>query len=227
MSKPLQTDKPLDVNLKPVKDSDGTMSALEMSTDDIRVKGNVEAVGNVVGDTIFSKNEIYLGGSEGDAREHKIGTSTDNSSLAFYVLGELLVTLKNSLTERRFNFRDACATFTQDEMTFDATSTNCNFKYSNKLYLRLTGNITNLILNFPAGSGNFQIVLKQDGTGSRTITNYKAYDSGGAAASGSASVKWAGGSNPTLTTTADKVDIASFYWDATNEIAYGTISQNF
>ena len=38
MSKALQIDKAVDGNLKPVKDSDGTLTALEISTDDVRVK---------------------------------------------------------------------------------------------------------------------------------------------------------------------------------------------
>jgi hypothetical protein len=43
--KPLHLDKPLDSNLRPVKDSDGTMSALELSTDKMRVK-NLEVLGD-------------------------------------------------------------------------------------------------------------------------------------------------------------------------------------
>ena len=38
MSKPLSIDKAVDKHLKPVKDSDGTMTALEVSTDTVRVK---------------------------------------------------------------------------------------------------------------------------------------------------------------------------------------------
>jgi len=50
MSKPLSIDKPLDGNLKPVKDSDGTMSALELSGDKVRVKG-LEVLGEAKGQT--------------------------------------------------------------------------------------------------------------------------------------------------------------------------------
>ena len=53
------------------------------------------------------------------------------------------------------------------------------------------------------------------------ITNYNVYDAAGNAAGGSSTVKFAGGSNPTLTTDANHVDIISFYWDNDNEIAYG------
>ena len=49
----------------------------------------------------------------------------------------------------------------------------------------------------------------------------------GNAASGSATIKFAGGSNPTLTTDANHVDILSFYWDADNEICYGVETLDF
>ena len=47
------------------------------------------------------------------------------------------------------------------------------------------------------------------------------------AASGSATVKFAGGSNPTLTTDANHVDILSFFWDADNAICYGVATLDF
>ena len=71
------------------------------------------------------------------------------------------------------------------------------------------------------------MLVKQDGTGSRTITNYKVYESDESTADGSAAAKFAGGSNPTLTTAANHVDILSFYWDADNEIAYGVATLDF
>jgi len=46
-------------------------------------------------------------------------------------------------------------------------------------------------------------------------------------ADGSSTIKFAGGSNPTLTTDANHVDIISFYWDATHEIAYGVATLDF
>ena len=76
-------------------------------------------------------------------------------------------------------------------------------------------------------SGNFVVLLKQDGTGSRTITNYKVFEFDETLADGSSSPKFAGGSNPTLTTDANHVDILSFYWDADNEIAYGVATLDF
>ena len=109
-----------------------------------------------------------------------------------------------------------------------ASDTVVDFKKGNKQFVTFgSGSITNLQCHFPATSGNFVVLIKQDGTGSRTITNYKAYDSAGNAANGSAAVKFPGGTNPTLTTAANHVDIVSFFWDADNEIAYGVATLDF
>jgi len=108
--------------------------------------------------------------------------------------------------------------------TYDATDTNVDFRTGNKQFVTFgSGNITDLNLILPATSGNFVVLLKQDGTGSRTITNYKA----GLAGATAATVKFAGGSNPTLTTDANHVDILSFFWDADNEICYGVATLDF
>lgn len=110
--------------------------------------------------------------------------------------------------------------------TYDATDTDVDFKTGNKQMVTLTGNITDLNLYFPSTSGNFTLLVKQDGSGSRAITNYKAFHITGTAA-GSSTVLFPGGANPTLTTTASKVDIISFFWDTDNEIAYGVATVNF
>ena len=119
--------------------------------------------------------------------------------------------------------------FTQFEPTYNSADTDVEFDTNgNKGFLTFgSGSITDLNLNFPAVSGNFTLLIKQDGSGNRTIDNYKAFDQSGSAASGSSTVKFAGGSNPTLTTDANHVDIISFYWDADNEIAYGVASLDF
>jgi hypothetical protein len=119
--------------------------------------------------------------------------------------------------------------FTQDEPTFNATDTIVLFSTKgNKAKVTLTNNCTDIHFKFPAVSGNFICVLLQDGSGGRTITNWKTQDSAGNAGAGNSGlVLWAGGGRPSNTETADKADIASFYWDADNEIAYGTYTYNF
>ena len=147
--------------------------------------------------------------------------------LAIHVGGDDLVRLKENGAEgNTANFRDTGVGFIQNEPTYNASDTEVNFHTTgNKQFLTFgSGNITDLNLNFPNVSCNCVLLVKQDGTGSRTITNYKTFDQAGGNES---TVKFAGGSNPTLTTTANKLDIFSFYWDNDNHTAYGVVSQNF
>ena len=126
-------------------------------------------------------------------------------------------------------FYDCAVGFDLEFPTYDASDTDVSFVTGNKQFVTFDGgNITDLNLIFPDISGNFVLLVKQDGTGSRTITNYKAWDLVNSdAADGSATVKFAGGSNPDLTDDANHVDIISFFWDADNEIAYGVASLDF
>jgi hypothetical protein len=79
------------------------------------------------------------------------------------------------------------------------TSLSFSLENGNVFQVLMTGNCTFTFNNPPADgkAGSFTVLLKQDGTGSRTAT-------------WPAAVKWAGGSAPTLTTTANKVDILTF-----------------
>ena len=121
-------------------------------------------------------------------------------------------------------------------------STDIDFRLGNKYILELTGNITSgsseyLSFIFPAVSGNFLLVIGQDGTGSRAIGSsaaWRAYASDGSAADNTlfadgtdGAVRWKGGSAPTLTTTADKADIISIYWDADSQTALCDGGVNF
>tara|TARA_Y100000004_G_scaffold112757_1_gene126602 strand:+ start:3000 stop:3947 length:948 start_codon:yes stop_codon:yes gene_type:complete len=115
--------------------------------------------------------------------------------------------------------------FTQGSAS-SASDVAVDFRDTQKYLLTMSGNVTNLNMQFPSVSGNFTLLVKQDGS-TRTITNYNVLDSGGSAASGSGTVKFSGGSNPDLTDGGNKVDIISMYWDATNEICYGVASLNF
>lgn len=67
--------------------------------------------------------------------------------------------------------------------------------------ITLTGNATITMPTATAGK-SFLILLKQDATGSRTVTW--------------STVKWPGGTAPTITSTASRMDIYSFVADGTN-----------
>lgn len=75
----------------------------------------------------------------------------------------------------------------------------------------MTDNCT-YTLTAPTKIGNFQLKLVQDATGSRLAT-------------WPASVKWAGGTAPTLSTDPNSIDIISFYYDGTNY--FGVASLGF
>tara|TARA_R110000824_G_scaffold2197_5_gene10292 strand:- start:3898 stop:4965 length:1068 start_codon:yes stop_codon:yes gene_type:complete len=173
---------------------------------------------------INATDGLFLDGG-GDTQIYE--SSADN--VRFVVGGDTLLELTELGADgNQISFGSSCAGFVQQTATYNASTTIVDFRQSNKWRMAFgAGNITNLTLTFPQVSGNFQLLLKQDGTGSRTITNYKAIEFDESAADGEAAVKFAGGSNPTLTTDANHVDILSFYWDADNEIAYGVATLDF
>ena len=124
------------------------------------------------------------------------------------------------------NMADNAIGFTQFAPTYNSSDTEVHFDdYGNKAFATFgTGNITDLNLYFPNFSCNCVLLLKQDAAGSRTVTNWKTFDQ---ADTNESTVQFAGGSSPTLTTAANKIDILSFYWDNDNHKAYGTITKNF
>ena len=82
------------------------------------------------------------------------------------------------------------------------TSYSVDFTNGSLLVLTLTGNAT-IYPPSPSLGKSFTLLLKQDGTGSRTVTW------GG-------TIKWPGGTAPTITSTASKLDKYIFTSDGTN-----------
>ena len=133
------------------------------------------------------------------------------------------------------------ATFSTSGVIGDGNdSTDVDFRFSNKFLLRLTDNISGssefINMIFPAVSGNFLLTVLQDGTGSRTVASagWVAYasdetlcDNSFGADGTDGAVRWVGGSAPTLTTTANKTDIISIYWDADDQTAFCVATLNF
>ena len=92
MSKALSVDRAVDGNLKPVKDSDGTVTALEVSTDNVRVK-NLEVLGSItnnyqkyaINDHHFfdaeTSSRTYFKDVDSSAYPHKwVGYDTEDST---------------------------------------------------------------------------------------------------------------------------------------------------
>jgi len=186
--------------------------------------------------TIDATHKLFF---DGTAAGHTYITQSSDDVLDIYVGGDTIMQLSEKGHDgNEISFGSSCVGFTQLEPTYDATDTLVDFRHSNKQFVTfIGGSITNLKLTFPLVSGNFVLLVKQDGTGSRTITNYKAMEFDESSADGSAGVVWAGGlaeggpsgssSGPNLTDDANHVDILSFYWDADNEIAYGVATLDF
>jgi len=81
----------------------------------------------------------------------------------------------------------------------------------------------NSSLVFPTSAkagATYILVVKQDGTGSRTLS-YTAQNS----SLGTGTWKWPAGTTPTLTTTAGKTDVLTFIFDGTHML--GVSSLNF
>ena len=106
----------------------------------------------------------------------------------------------------------------------DSSNVTIDFRETNKFRLDMAGGSISgtLTLKFPNVSGNFVLLVAQDGS-TRTINAYAITNSNGTAGT----LKWAGGSAPDLTDGNSKTDILSFYYDDTNNVAYGVASLDF
>ncbi len=94
----------------------------------------------------------------------------------------------------------------------DAPTITVDWSKSNTQAVTLHGNRTLIFSNGEKG-GKYLLVLKQDAHGSRTVT-------------WPASLRWPGVHPPTLTTTANKKDFLSIFYDGVNYYGLG-LSQNY
>lgn len=90
----------------------------------------------------------------------------------------------------------------QQTATGDGTTT-IDWGLGNKFYFTFGAQNDTFTFTAPGGPCDLILVLKQDGTGSRTVTWPN-------------TVMWPGGTAPTLSTGVAAVDLISFYWDGTN-----------
>ena len=82
MPKPLSIDRAVHGNLKPVKDSDGTLTALEVSTDTVRIK-NLEVLGDIaiLGDSVITGDTNIAGEILGYTRIQNQSTVTGQAHI--------------------------------------------------------------------------------------------------------------------------------------------------
>lgn len=96
-------------------------------------------------------------------------------------------------------------------VTASGAATTIDFASGDIVTLTLNASTT-LTLSNPITGLFYFIKAVQDATGSRIIT-------------WPATLKWSGGTAPTLTTTASKTDIITLWWDGTNY--FGTSTLNY
>ena len=97
----------------------------------------------------------------------------------------------NDLEVQKPELRDVA--WTHQAVTISSGAVTFDCEVANSFSVSLTENITSITISNPPASGNkgiIEIEFTQDGTGSRTVSGWPA------------SVLWAGGSAPTITTTA-------------------------
>jgi len=130
-----------------------------------------------------------------------------NTSTAYRIGGTTVFTVNKDLTNVR------TANFTIEYVNGSQAGPNYTVNWNNgqKQRITLTGNVT-LTFTAPAGVGNFLLRVIQGPVGNRLVT-------------WPASVRWPGGTAPTLSTAANAVDIVTFYYNGTNY--YGVASLNF
>ena len=100
--------------------------------------------------------------------------------------------------------------FTQQTATGDGATT-IDWKLGNKFYFTFGAFNETFTFTSPTNPCNILLVLKQDATGSRTVT-------------WPASVKWSGGTAPTLSTAPSSIDIVTFYYDGTNYFGQSSLA---
>lgn len=200
----------------------------------LKVKAAAAASGLALSVTSSGTNENLTIDAKGSGTVSIAGTSTGNVSLGNHVTvegvtstgatgtGKFVFDGSPTITTPTINQINASSSTaikfnagTYQALTSDTDGTTVTFDLSasNLHTVTLGGNRTLALSNANAGQV-FTIVLVQDGTGSRTVTWFT-------------TIKWAGGSAPTLTTTASKADAFTFIaTDSTH--FYGTVAgQNF
>lgn len=94
----------------------------------------------------------------------------------------------------------------------DGATIAIDWNNGNTQYVTLAGTGRTVTFANPVSGQVYRIVITQDGTGSRTITTWP-------------TIKWAGGSAPTLTTTAGQADIVTILYLGTTY--YADCNKNF
>ncbi len=166
-----------------------------------------------------SNNEVVkVTGRTGDnfsceATENGWSNGTDVVlTMSAEVLNDLAQTDGGGQVLSDHELKDYCETRTAPESSIGTLT--LDLENGNVFEIELDENVSTLTISNPPASGkagSFTLILKQDATGGRTVT-------------WPASVKWAGGTAPTLSTDANAVDILTFITTDAGTTWYGMLA---
>lgn len=175
--------------------------------------GNVNALGTI-SSGVWNGTEITVPyGGTGVATLTGIVKGNGQSAFSAAVAGTDYVTPSGSETLTNKTLTNPTVTnYVETPFTANSsTAITLDLANGTVQIITLTGNATITMPTATSGK-SFLLMLKQDGTGSRTVTW--------------STVKWPAGTAPTITSTASRQDMFSFFADGTNW--YGvTVAQNY
>jgi len=163
------------------------------------------------GQTTYTNGQLLIGNTTGNTLSKATltqgtGITITNGTGTITIATTALLNVVEDTTPELGGELDAGAHtigFTAQTATGDGATT-IDWKLGNKFNFQFGAFNETFTFTVPTNPGNFVLKLVQDSVGSRTAT-------------WPATVKWSGGTAPTLTTTATTgTDIISFYFDGTN-----------
>lgn len=148
-----------------------------------------------------------------DGTSGQVLSTNGSGVLSFGNSGDVTLTGTQTLTNKTVEAGTFTNGYTEEVATANtSTAYTIDLANGSVQILTLTGNCTFTFPTATAGKG-FTLLLKQDGTGSRTVT-------------WPASVKWPASTAPTITATASKMDKYVFVADGTNWVG-SNAGQNY
>ena len=166
--------------------------AMTSGSRNIVIGNDIDAPSNTNSNQLTIGNLIYGTGLDGTGTtlsSGNIGIGTASIDAKLEVNGAMMA---NTMVNKAFY------------TVGSATNVTVNWNNGNKQKILLETNPVNFTFTAPsAGVGSFSLLLKQDGGGSKTVT-------------WPASVKWPGGTAPTLSTAPNKLDIVTCIYDGTD-----------
>ena len=201
----LKTDLPIDGTLQVVKDQLGNSSTLLISN----TQTKVNSVLGINNSTFNASAQLQI---DSTTKGILIPRMTDAQRAAISTPAEGLQIFNT--TNKGIAYRDGTnwgySTGALQAVSGIGGTVNISFASGNIVELTLIASTTLTLSGHVVGTYIFEII--QGGGGSYTIT-------------WPASVKWSGGTAPTLSTTVGKTDIVTLFHDGTN--FYGTYSLNY